>query len=121
MPPEHGPLLSVTRYYSGVIETTQLICLKCYFLALRPSGSLIATSQRRPNKYDIAFFERNGLRHGEFTLKPFKVNEVKVKELFWNNESSVLCAWVEELKPEGVTGDAYVPKTWGKKIWWICL
>ena len=43
----------------------------------RPSGSLIVSSQRRPNKHNIIFFERNGLRHGEFTL-PFGVHDVKV-------------------------------------------
>ncbi|XP_014675329.1 PREDICTED: elongator complex protein 1-like, partial [Priapulus caudatus] len=41
-----------------------------------PSGNLIASSQRKPNKHDIVFFESNGLRHGEFTL-PFFVDEMK--------------------------------------------
>ncbi|KAL4228237.1 hypothetical protein ACF0H5_013670 [Mactra antiquata] len=63
-------------------------------LSWRPNGSLIATSQRRPNQHDIAFFEKNGLRHGEFTL-PFSVNQVKVKEVIWN--TSVLAVWCEDL------------------------
>jgi len=50
-------------------------------LFYRPNGSLIATSLRRPNKHDIAFFEKNGLRHGEFTL-PFGVEQVKVSLCF---------------------------------------
>ena len=47
------------------------------FTIYRPSGGLIATSLRKPNKHEIAFFEKNGLRHGEFTL-PFGVKDVVV-------------------------------------------
>ena len=47
------------------------------FISYRPSGNLIASTQRRPNKHDVIFFEKNGLRHGEFTL-PFKPKETKV-------------------------------------------
>ena len=43
----------------------------------RPSGSLIASSQRKPHRHEIIFFERNGLRHGEFIL-PFNKMEVQV-------------------------------------------
>jgi len=39
---------------------------------------LIASSQRRPHKHDVVFFERNGLQHGSFTL-PFAQDEVKVR------------------------------------------
>ena len=46
-------------------------------LSNRPSGNLIASTERRPNKHEVIFFEKNGLRHGEFTL-PFGVKEVKV-------------------------------------------
>ena len=56
----------------------------------------MATSQRRPNKHDIAFFEKNGLRHGEFTL-PFGVKDVKVCEVMWNLDSTVLAVWAEDL------------------------
>lgn len=41
----------------------------------RPSGSWIAIPQILPNKYAIALFEKNGLRHREIIL-PFKANEV---------------------------------------------
>ena len=37
-------------------------------LSWQPSGGLIATTQKLPNKYQVAFFEKNGLRHGEFAL-----------------------------------------------------
>ena len=65
-------------------------------LSWKPSGSIIASSQRRPNKHEIVFFEKNGLRHGEFTL-PFSVNQVKVVNISWNLESTVLCVWCETL------------------------
>lgn len=42
----------------------------------RPSGSWIAIPQILPNKYAIALFEKNGLRHREIIL-PFKANEVR--------------------------------------------
>jgi len=61
-------------------------------LCWRPSGNLIASSQRLPNKYVIAFFEKNGLRHGEFLL-PFAQNECKIHLLSWNSESSILAVW----------------------------
>lgn len=33
-----------------------------------PQGHLIASTQRKPNKYDVIFLEKNGLLHGSFTL-----------------------------------------------------
>ncbi|XP_053405572.1 putative elongator complex protein 1 [Mercenaria mercenaria] len=87
-------------------------------LSWRPSGSLIATSQRRPNKHDIAFFERNGLRHGEFTL-PFSVSQVKVKEVYWNNDSTILAVWCEDLS-EDSNPKSYVQLwTTGNYHWYL--
>eukprot|EP00127_Corallochytrium_limacisporum_P000989 Clim_evm73s33 gene=Clim_evmTU73s33 len=34
----------------------------------RPDGRMLAAVQRLPHRYDIIFFERNGLRHNEFSL-----------------------------------------------------
>lgn len=59
----------------------------------RPSGNLIVSSQRLPHRHDIVFFERNGLRHGEFTLRGNK--EHKVLEVSWNSDSTVLAIWLE--------------------------
>ncbi|XP_065836923.1 elongator complex protein 1-like isoform X2 [Oscarella lobularis] len=61
----------------------------------RPSGSLIASTQRKPHRHDVVFFERNGLKHGEFSL-PFGKRQVKVREVQWNNSSSVLALLLEE-------------------------
>lgn len=58
-------------------------------LGWKPSGSVIASSQRLPNKHMIVFFEKNGLNHGGFQL-PFGPNEFQVKEVFWSPDSTIL-------------------------------
>ncbi|XP_074809796.1 elongator complex protein 1 isoform X3 [Natator depressus] len=68
-------------------------------LAWKPSGSLIASTQEKPNKHDIVFFEKNGLLHGEFTL-PFQKGQAKVNELLWNLDSTILAVWLQDLKKE---------------------
>uniref|UniRef100_A0A8C7MJP0 Elongator complex protein 1 n=1 Tax=Oncorhynchus kisutch TaxID=8019 RepID=A0A8C7MJP0_ONCKI len=71
-------------------------------LCWKPSGSLIAATQRHPNKHSVVFMEKNGLLHGDFTL-PFGKEQVKVKELLWNSDSTVLAVWLEDMTPgEGV-------------------
>ncbi|KAJ2850769.1 putative elongator complex protein 1 [Coemansia brasiliensis] len=61
-------------------------------LAWKPSGRLLASTEKRAHRHDVVFFERNGLRHGDFTLS----NNVKrVQELSWNTASSILAAIVE--------------------------
>lgn len=57
------------------------------FSSYRPSGGLIATSQTKQNKHEIIFFEKNGLRHLEFTL-PFDVKKVQVRTI-----AVILCCW----------------------------
>lgn len=68
-------------------------------LAWKPSGSLIASTQDKPNQQDVVFFEKNGLLHGNFML-PFFKDEVKVNDLLWNADSSVLAVWLEDLQSE---------------------
>lgn len=65
-------------------------------LCWKPSGSLIASTQRHPNKHSVVFMEKNGLLHGDFTL-PFSKDQVKVKELLWNSDSSVLAVWLQDM------------------------
>lgn len=60
----------------------------------RPSGNLMACTQRLPNKHVVCFLEKNGLRHGDFTL-PFSLDSVLVRELLWNAESTILLAWCQ--------------------------
>ncbi|XP_037833298.1 elongator complex protein 1 isoform X2 [Kryptolebias marmoratus] len=81
----------------GVLQTTsepingleQALCWK-------PSGNLITSTQRHPNKHSVVFMEKNGLLHGDFTL-PLSRDQAKVKELLWNNDSTVLTVWLEDL------------------------
>ncbi|CUS09589.1 unnamed protein product [Tuber aestivum] len=66
-------------------------------LSWRPAGNLMAGIQRFPERLDVAFFERNGLRHGEFTLRipTDKVSDEKILELLWSSDSSVLAVCFE--------------------------
>lgn len=87
-------------------------------LAWRPSGNLIAGTQRfgfegggagKSDRHDVVFFERNGLRHGEFSLRidegaPARKWGYNVRDLAWSSDSSVLAVWIEHEK--GDTGEA---------------
>ncbi|KAK0173969.1 hypothetical protein PV328_007099 [Microctonus aethiopoides] len=66
-------------------------------ISWKPSGNLIATTQRLPNKHVVALFEKNGLRHRDFSL-PFHVNEVEVMSLMWSPDSEVLTVWCKEIE-----------------------
>uniref|UniRef100_A0A3B4ALW1 IkappaB kinase complex-associated protein n=1 Tax=Periophthalmus magnuspinnatus TaxID=409849 RepID=A0A3B4ALW1_9GOBI len=67
-------------------------------LCWRPSGNLIASTQRQRNKHCVVFLEKNGLQHGDFTL-PTSTSHTKVKELWWNSDSTVLALWFLTLLP----------------------
>ncbi|XP_059942499.1 elongator complex protein 1-like [Mesoplodon densirostris] len=80
-------------------------------LAWKPSGSLIASTQDKPNRQDVVLFAKNGLLHGHFTL-PFLKDEVKVNDLLCNADSTVLAVWLEDLqREENSTLNTY--GTWG--------
>ncbi|KAG8724729.1 hypothetical protein FRC09_015202 [Ceratobasidium sp. 395] len=83
-------------------------------LAWRPSGGLIATTQRfgyegggigRAGRHDILFFERNGLRRSEFGIRDATSSPMvpdatrpwgyKVKEVLWSADSNILALWIE--------------------------
>ncbi|KAI0752776.1 IkappaB kinase complex IKAP component [Daedaleopsis nitida] len=98
-------------------------------LSWRPSGNLIVGTQRfgnvpggssqkidggsglgqgRDGRHDIVFFERNGLRHGEFTLREWtpenKLDAMhheqrpwgyRVRDVGWSSDSNVLSVWIE--------------------------
>ncbi len=62
-------------------------------LSWRPAGNLMAGIQRLQDRIDVVFFERNGLRHGQFSLRLSKEemnNWGKDIQLKWNVDSSVL-------------------------------
>ena len=62
-------------------------------LSWKPTGSLVAAVQRLEDRIDVVFFERNGLRHGQFTLR-LTMDETESWasniSLSWNADSSVL-------------------------------
>lgn len=73
------------------------------YLSWRPSGNLLATVQRKStgtslDKFDIIFFERNGLRHGQFELRlPSTGAAAGPLSLDWNTDSTVLAITYESV------------------------
>ncbi len=62
-------------------------------LSWRPAGNLLAGVQRLADRLDVVFFERNGLRHGEFSLRLSKDDMetwASTVSLSWNIDSTVL-------------------------------
>ena len=62
-------------------------------LSWQPSGNLIASVQRLQDRVDVVFFERNGLRHGQFSLRLSKEDMkswASTIALSWNIDSTVL-------------------------------
>lgn len=119
-PPETTRPRRVLRVYSreGVLSNTgEPVAGLEHTLAWRPSGNLIASTQRfgaadglgkgREGRHDVVFFERNGLRHGEFGLREWKDATAqpaagstkpwgyRVKEVAWSADSNVLSVWIE--------------------------
>ena len=62
-------------------------------LSWRPAGNLIAGIQKLQDRVDVVFFERNGLRHGQFSLR-LSAEELQMSgqhiTLSWNQDSTVL-------------------------------
>lgn len=77
-------------------------------LSWRPSGNLIAGIQRRADRIDVVFFERNGLRHGEFTLRSpagaLAPEDTRIK-LEWNSDSTVLAVLLKDVIQLWTTGN----------------
>lgn len=68
-------------------------------LSWRPAGNLMAGIQRLSDRVDVVFFERNGLRHGQFTLRSPQgsvVDHSKIR-LQWNSDSTVLAVALDGL------------------------
>lgn len=62
-------------------------------LSWKPSGQLIAGARKHEHGVEIVFFERNGLRHGEFDLRLSKEEFESLHSdvvLNWNVDSTVL-------------------------------
>jgi elongator complex protein 1 len=62
-------------------------------LSWRPSGNLITGIRRLTDRLEVVFFERNGLRHGQFDLRCTTDELASMQRpltLRWNSDSSVL-------------------------------
>lgn len=96
-PPSSGELRRVLRVFSreGALDSvSEAVDGLEHNLSWRPSGALIATTQRTidedgENILQLLFFERNGLRHGEFNtrLNPYKDS---IKSIAWSSNSELL-------------------------------
>lgn len=77
-------------------------------LSWRPYGNLIAGIQRLDDRIDVVFFERNGLRHGQFTLRLTEeerqswASQIK---LSWNIDSTVLAVRFKDRVQLWTTGN----------------
>jgi len=96
----HGALFSTSEDCAGLEHS----------LAWKPSGNLIASTVTKPNKHIVAFFEKNGLQHGEFKLR----TSMDVVELEWNCDSTILLVW-------GIVKDGHVLEFWtiGNYHWYL--
>lgn len=76
-------------------------------LSWRPSGNLMAGVQRFEDRVDVVFFERNGLRHGQFTLRspecPVLAHEKII--LHWNSDSTALAVILKDTVQLWTTGN----------------
>lgn len=78
-----GVLESVSEPINGLEGT----------VSWKPSGQTIAGIQRNDDEIDVVFFERNGLRHGEFSLRLDRSEMESIGssiDLRWNVDSTVL-------------------------------
>ena len=80
-----GILESVTEPVNGLLGT----------LSWRPAGNLLAGVQNFEDQFKVVFFERNGLRHGQFDLRTKWLKESFVS-LHWNVDSTILAVCYEE-------------------------
>eukprot|EP01104_Vermistella_antarctica_P000708 TRINITY_DN10832_c0_g1_i1.p1 TRINITY_DN10832_c0_g1~~TRINITY_DN10832_c0_g1_i1.p1 ORF type:complete len:1570 (+),score=437.99 TRINITY_DN10832_c0_g1_i1:251-4960(+) len=97
----------------------------------RPSGSLIASSQVLPNKHEIVFFERNGLRHGQFTLRHHnrrgatqqqhdgKASDLVVLDVRWNASSDLVSVVVKEDQGPEVEAKVYLQIWYRSNYHWF--
>jgi elongator complex protein 1 len=108
--PRRRRTLRVYDREGALQSTSEPIAGLEHALSWRPSGNLIASTQRfgfegggagKEGRHDVVFFERNGLRHGEFGLRVAGTKirdnnwDYKVKDVNWSSDSKVLAVWIE--------------------------
>ncbi|KAJ3272885.1 hypothetical protein HDV01_005208 [Terramyces sp. JEL0728] len=108
----------VLRVYNrdGSLQNTSESVLNLeHTLSWRPSGNLIASTQLLPNKHDVVFFEKNGLRHGEFSLRNI---DATAHELQWNSDSTILAI---RMQYKDGDKDKHVIQFWGSSNYYWYL
>jgi elongator complex protein 1 len=104
-------ILRVYNRDAALQSTSEAVAGLEHTLSWRPSGNLIVSTQRfgfegggagKDGRHDVVFFERNGLRHGEFNMRePWNKttsNEktdwgYSVREVAWSSDSNILTVW----------------------------
>ncbi|KAK6428027.1 putative elongator complex protein 1, partial [Oleoguttula sp. CCFEE 5521] len=93
---DSSPKRRIIRVFSreGVLESvSEAVNGLGAAISWKPSGQLIAAVQHLADSVDVVFFERNGLRHGEFSLR-LNANELaEIRDnidLAWNVDSTAL-------------------------------
>lgn len=113
--PQGGLRRRILRVYNRdatLQSTSEAVAGLEHTLSWRPSGNLIVSTQRfgfegggagKDGRHDVIFFERNGLRHGEFNLRePWTKTTLdgrtswgySVKEVAWSSDSNILSVWI---------------------------
>ncbi|KAF7290054.1 polymerase II transcription elongation factor [Mycena chlorophos] len=132
--PKYRPLRVYDR--QAVLQSTsEAVPGLEHALSWRPSGNLIAGTQRfgaqeglgagTEGRHDLVFFERNGLRHGEFRIRHEELGLLetksaerkwgyRVRELNWSSDSNVLGIWIEK-----DDGDVFQLWTTGNYHWYL--
>lgn len=106
-------VLRVYDRQAALQSTSEAVAGLEHSLSWRPSGNLIAGTQRfgfegggagKEGRHDLVFFEKNGLRHGEFGISLGVLNKsgasagsrwgYKVRDISWSSDSNVLAIWI---------------------------
>lgn len=90
------PQRRIVRFYTreGVLDSVSApVDYMGGALSWKPTGQLVASIQHVQDRTDVIFFERNGLRHGEFSLRLPEDQRQNIGDdihLSWNVDSTVL-------------------------------
>ncbi|KAG2158594.1 pol II transcription elongation factor [Suillus bovinus] len=118
----NGRVLRVYSNEARLQSTAEMVAGLESSLSWRPSGNLIASTQKeirsgpsdtqRTGKHGVVFFERNGLPHGGFNLRDDR--DSRIKHLAWSSDSNVLAVHIER-----VHGDVVQLWTTGNYYWYL--
>ncbi|OJA14136.1 hypothetical protein AZE42_06727 [Rhizopogon vesiculosus] len=118
-----GRVLRVYSNEARLQSTAEMIAGLELGLSWRPSGNLIASTQKevragpsdtqRTGKHSVVFFERNGLTHGGFNLRKDD-GDYRIKHLAWSSDSNVLAVHIEQAQ-----GDMVQLWTTGNYHWYL--